>query len=106
MTPVGLTWLLAVIFAVLVFVLTTIWVIYRGIRLYRKARAIEFPEHIEPEPETNPERVPAPTGNIATLTSARIARAKIKQTRRANKERRLEAAHDRWAAYGLVDERK
>lgn len=105
MTPVGIAWLIAVIFAVLIFVLTTIWIVRKGLNLYRGIRDIEFPQAEGGEKSPSPARKPAPTGDPATLTAARVSRHTVKQQRRANKERRLARAQDRWAEYDLVSER-
>ena len=98
----GIVWLIAVICAVIIFVVTTAWIIVRGIRLYRTVRDIELPAAETSEPVRPPARKPAPTGDPATLSAARVARAEVKQARKANKQRRLNAAHDRWASYDLV----
>ena len=102
----GIVWLIAVICAVAIFVATTVWIILRGIRLYRTVRDIEMPVHDASEPVSEPVRKPAPTGDPATLSAARVARAEVKQARKVNKQRRLNAAHDRWASYDLVAPRQ
>lgn len=102
----GIVWLIAVICAVIIFVATTAWIIVRGIRLYRTVRDIELPAGDTAESVREPDRKPAPTGDPATLSAARVARAEVKQARKANKQRRLNAAHDHWASYDLVAPRQ
>ncbi|WP_297721368.1 histidine kinase [uncultured Mobiluncus sp.] len=101
-----IVWLIAVICAVIIFVTTTAWIIVRSIRLYRTVRDIELPAADTAESVREPARKPAPTGDAATLSAARVARAEVKQARKANKQRRLNAAHDRWASYDLVAPRQ
>lgn len=102
----GIVWLIAVICAVIIFVSTTVWIIYRGIHLYRTVRDIERPDDAAAESVREPARKPAPTGDPATLSAARVSHAEVKQARKANKQRRLNAAHDRWASYDLVAPRQ
>ena len=102
----GIVWLIAVICAVIIFVATTAWIIVRGIRLYRTVRDIELPAADTAESDSEPARKPAPTGDPATLSAARVARAEVKQARKANKQWLLNAAQDRWASYDLVAPRQ
>lgn len=102
MSAQGIVWLIAIIFAVIIFVATTAWIIYRGICLYRRIRDIELPAAETSDSDSEPTRKPAPTSDPVTLSAARVARAEVKQARKANKQRRLHAAHDRWASYDLV----
>lgn len=106
MSAQGIAWLIAIFFAVVVFVVTTAWIIYRGICLYRRIRDIELPIADTAESVREPARKPAPTGDPATLSAARVSHAEVKQARKANKQRRLHAAHDRWASYDLVAPRQ
>lgn len=106
MSAQGIVWLIAIICAVIIFVATTAWIIYRGIHLYRTVRDIELPAAETSESDSEPARKPAPTSDPATLSAARVARAEVKQARKANKQRRLHAAHDRWASYDLVAPRQ
>ena len=102
MSAQGIVWLIAIICAVIIIVATTVWIIYRGIHLYRTVRDIELPADAASYSVREQTRKPAPTSDPSTLSAARVARAEVKQARKANKQRRLNAAHDRWASYDLV----
>lgn len=106
MTWLGYVWIALVVFALAIFVGTTVWLVKRILGLYRSVRDIDFPSVTDKEETSlyvsSQMRKPAPTGSEATLSQARLAHQDVKATRRLHRNNRLDAALDRWAGYGLV----
>lgn len=102
MSWLGVVWICLVLYALAMLIFSVALLFTRGKRVFQALRGIDFPVSQPPETKSSP-YVPAPTGNVETLTEARIVLHTIKQQRRLNKIRRMRRALKRWAGYGLVN---
>lgn len=99
----SVVWTVLIILAVICPVVGFIWLVRRGISVFRVMSGFDFSSQETKDDASQPApRRPGPTGDLNTLTAARVERHLVKQTREENRQRRLADAKQRWAEHGLV----